>query len=216
MTRRLAAAIAGALVIVGVIAAYALGQHPMVAGSNKVAPLYGTFKVPKGGVRCQALDRVPAKAARVRVIATAIPRPGGALRVKIGDRSGPFDKGVKKQVYPGTFAIGLNRLTRSAHRAQICFVNPGYSRVVLAGERKRSNRSPGATMAQGRPAASVVFVRPHMSTWLARRDVIANRFENAQPGGFGGWSLWLALVLAVAGIGLALWWLVFRLEDDST
>ena len=47
MTRRLAAAIAGGALILGVIAVYALGMHPMIAGSNKVAPLYARPKVPK-------------------------------------------------------------------------------------------------------------------------------------------------------------------------
>ena len=132
--------------------------------------------------------------------------------MKIGDVSGPFDKGVKKQAYPGTLAIGLDRVTRSAHRGQICFVNRGRGRIVLAGERKRVKAGPVA--GQIRHTASTVFVRTHKSTWLARRNVIADRFENAQPGGFGGWSLWLALVLAAAATGLALWWLVFRLEDE--
>ena len=214
MTKRLAAAIAGALLIVGVIAAYALGKHPMVAGSNKVAPLFAALEVPSNTARCQKLVRVPAKAKRVRLIATGVESPGGPLRVKIGDASGPFDKGVKKQVYPGTLAIGLIRPTRSAHRAQICFVNRGQGRIVLAGERKLITNNP-AVKQRSRRLASVVFVRAHKSTWLARRDVIADRFDNSQPGGFGGWSLWLALVLAVAATGLALWWLVFRLEDRS-
>jgi hypothetical protein len=214
MTRRLAAAIAGVALVLGVVAVYALGKHPMVAGTNKVAPLYGALKVPKAGVRCQALDHVPAKAIRVRVIATSVGRPGRPLRVKIGDKSGPFDKGVKKQVYPGTLAIGLNRLTRSADRAQICFVNPGSGRIVLAGERKLITHNPNAATQRHR-VASVVFIRPHKTTYLARRDLIADRFATSQPGGFGAWTLWLALGLAAVATGLALWWLVFRLEDRS-
>src|SRR5512141_1442288 len=118
MTRRLAAAIAGGALILGVVAVYALGMHPTIAGSNKVAPLYAGPGVPKDAAHCQPLVRVPAKANRVRLVATGVQDPPGTLRVKIGDQSGPFDKGVKKQVYPGTIAIGLNRPTRSARRAQ--------------------------------------------------------------------------------------------------
>lgn len=212
MTRRLAAAIAGGALILGVVAAYALGMHPIVAGSNKVAPLYAGPQVPKDAAHCQPLVRVPAKAKRVRVVAAGVHNPPGTLRVKIGDESGPFDKGVKKQVYPGTLAIGLNRPTRAAHRAQICLVNRGRGRIVLAGERKLITHNANAAV-QTRRAASVVFIRPHKSTWLARRELIADRFDNSQPGGFGGWSLWLALALAAVATGLALWWLVFRLED---
>ncbi len=214
MTRRLAAAIAGGALILGVVAVYALGKHPMVADSNRVAPLYAAPEVPSNAAHCQPLVRVPAKANRVRLVATGVQDPPGTLRVKIGDQSGPFDKGVKKQVYPGTLAIGLNRPTRSAHRAQICFVNRGRGRIVLAGERKRITHKASAKR-KTRRVASVVFVRPHKSTWLARRDLIADRFDNSQPGGFGGWSLWLALALAAVATGLALWWLVFRLEDRS-
>ena len=214
MTRRLAAAIAGGALILGVVAVYALGKHPMVAGSNRVAPLYAAPEVPSNAAHCQPLVRVPAKANRVRLVATGVQDPPGTLRVKIGDQSGPFDKGVKKQVYPGTLAIGLNRPTRSAHRAQICFVNRGRGRIVLAGERKRITHEASAK-SKTRRVASVVFIRPHKSTWLARRDLIADRFDNSQPGGFGGWSLWLALALAAVATGLALWWLVFRLEDRS-
>jgi hypothetical protein len=212
MTRRLAAGIAGGALIVGVAAVYVLGEHPMVAGTNKVAPLYAAREVPRDAARCQALVRVPAKANRVRLIATGVQNPPGTLRVKIGDASGPFDKGVKKLVYPGTLVIGLNRVTRSAHRAQICFVNRGSGRIVLAGERKRITHKAG-TAASTRRMASVVFIRPHRTTWIARRDLIAERFDNSQPGGFGGWSLWLALALAAIATGLALWWLIFRLED---
>jgi hypothetical protein len=211
MTRRLAAAIAGGALTLGVIAVYALGMHPMIAGSNKVAPLYVGPEVQQDAAHCQPLVRVPAKANRVRLVATAVHDPPGTLRVKIGDKSGPFDKGVKKQVYPGTIAIGLNRPTRSAHRGQICFVNRGRGSMVLAGEKKRTTHK--ASAKKKTRVASVVFIRPHKSTWLARRDLIADRFDNSQPGGFGGWSLWLALALAAVATGLAVWWLVFRLEE---
>jgi hypothetical protein len=214
MTRRLAAAIAGSALILGVLAVYALGKHPMVAGSNQVAPLYAGPKVPRDAAHCQSLVRVPAKANRVRLVATGVHDPPGTLRVKIGDQSGPFDKGVKKQVYPGTVAIGLDRPTRSAHRAQICFVNRGRGRIVLAGERKVITHKPGAD-AETQGVATVVFVRPHKTTWVARRALIAERFGNSQPGGYGKWPLWLALALAAIATGLAFWWLVFRMEDPS-
>jgi hypothetical protein len=214
MTRRLAAAIAGGVLVLGVLAVYAVGTHPVILGSNKVAPLYVGPEVPKDAAHCQSLVRVPAKARRVRVVATGVHNPPGTLRVKIGDQSGPFDKGVKKQVYPGTLAIGLNRPTRRAHRAQICFVNRGKGRIVLAGEKRLVTHDPKAEV-QTERMASIVFVRPHKSTWLARRDLIADRFANSQPGGFGGWSLWLALALAAVAIGLGLWWLVFHLEDRA-
>jgi hypothetical protein len=214
MTRRLAAAIAGAVLIVGVSLAYALDKHPVVAGSNDVAPLYPALRVTSGAARCQAIDRVPAKANRVRLIASAVQSAGGTLRVKLRDQSGLFDNGVKKQVYPGTVAVGLNRLTRSAHRAQICFVNRSEGSIVFAGEDKRIRRNEGATTKRRR-LASVAFIRAHKSTWAARRDVIADRFANSQPGAFGGWSLWLALTGLATAVAIALWWLVFRLEARS-
>jgi hypothetical protein len=213
MRRRLAAAIAGAVVLIGVLYAYSLDERPMVAGSNTVAPFHAALSVPSGAARCQPFGRVPAKAKRVRVIASAFPRPPATLRVKLVDQDGVIAKGTKKDLRRGPLGIRLNRLTRSAERAGICFSNLGGARLVLSGEDKRVKNS--AITGRRRGVPSVVFLRPGRSTWSAQRDVIAERFANAQPGAVGGWSLWLAVLLVAAAIGLALWWLVFRLEPRS-
>jgi hypothetical protein len=88
----------------------------------------------------------------------------------------------------------------------------GRGQVILAGERKRLPVS--AAHAGGRRGgiASVVFLRPGLSSWAARRDLIADRYANDQSGATGRWSLWLAILAAIGAAALALWWLVFRLE----
>jgi hypothetical protein len=212
MTRRLVAAIAGAVVLLGVFLAYSVDERPMVAGSNTVAPFYPALTLPRKSSRCQEITHVPAKANRVRVIASAVPDAPAELGVKLVDPSGVNTKGIKKDLRRGPLAIGLNRLTRSAQRGGICFYNYGDAHLVLAGEDKLVK---GGRAGKKQGVASVVFVRPRLSTWGAQRDVIAERFANAQPGAFGGWSLWFAVLLAAAATGLALWWLVFRLEPRS-
>jgi hypothetical protein len=214
MTRRLAAAIAGAVVLIGVLYAYSLDERPMVAGSNSVAPFYATLPLPSGAVRCHGISRIPAKANRVRVIATAVPETHGTLDVQLQDPSGKIAKGVKKNIDRGALVIRLNRLTRPTHRAKICFANRGDGRIVLSGEDKRLKGSRGAR-GERRGVPSVVFLRPRVSTWGARRDLIAERFANAQPGAFGGWSLWFAVALLAVAVTLAFWWLIFRLEPGD-
>jgi hypothetical protein len=211
MTRRLAAAVAGAVLLLGVFLAYSVDERPTVAGSNTVAPFHAALPLPSGAVRCRGISRVPAKANRVRVIATAVPETRGTLDVHLSDASGVIAKGVKKNLGRGALVIRLNRLTRSAHPAEICFANRGEGRIVLTGEDKRVKGSRGARgERQGVP--SVVFLRPRLSTWGARKDLIAERFANAQPGAFGGWSLWFAVALLAVALALAFWWLIFRLE----
>jgi hypothetical protein len=213
MARRLAAATAGAALLLGVFLAYSVDERPMVAGSNGVAPFYAAQLLPSGAVRCHGISRVPANANRVRVFAAAAPKKRGTLDVQLHDRGGVIAKGVKKNVERGALAIRLNRVTRSAHRAEICFANRGKGRLVLSGEDKRDRNSDITGVRQGIP--SVVFLRPGTSTWGAERETIAERFANAQPGAFRGWSLWFAVLLVAAAIGLALWWLVFRLERSE-
>jgi hypothetical protein len=213
MTRRLAAAALGAALVLGVFLAYSLDERPVEAGSNRVAPFYAALPLPSGTQRCQSLTHVPAKASRVRLIGAVEPAEASAIRVSVLDPSGVNTKGTKKDLHSGALGIRLKRTTRYAARGRICFANLGTGRIVLAGEDKRVRGSPVTGRRRGVP--SVVFFRSHLSTWASRRDVIAERFANAQPGAFGGWSLWLAVLLAAAAVGLALWWLILRLEPQS-
>jgi hypothetical protein len=212
VTRRRIAAAGGAVLILATFLAYSLDRHPMVAGANSAAPLFGALRLPSGGVRCQYVARVPAKANRVRPVATAVSGTSRVLRVKLVDQRGVIAKGIKKDLHRGTNAITLNRVTRTAHRAGICFSNGGDGLIVLAGENKRVRGRQKGAPGKKAGVASVVFLRPHVSTWGSRRAVIADRFDNSQPGVLGAWSLWLAVLLVAGAAGLAFWWLVFRLE----
>jgi hypothetical protein len=123
MTRRLAAAIAGAVLLLGIFLAYSVDERPMVAGSNGVAPFYAALSVPGASQRCQEFGRVPAKANRLRIVAIAVPRRPATLRVKLVDQVSVIAKGVKKGLRPGSLGIRLNRVTRSVQQAGICFYN---------------------------------------------------------------------------------------------
>lgn len=212
MGRRLAAATAGTVLIAAAVLAFALGKHPVVAGTNTASPFSPALTVAGGETRCQPISRVPADVTHVRLVIDAIQGPPGDLRIKIRATTGSTQFAGGRQVVPAGDVIKLKQPTTALHRARICMHYFGTGRVVLSGERKRA---PGAAKLPGgrrRGVASIVFLRPGLSSWASRRDLIADRYANDQAGALGRWSLWLALVAAIGAAGLALWWLVFRLE----
>ena len=212
MGRRLAAAVAGAVVILLLCATYSLEVQPRIAGSNAVAPLFAAVKLSPGTEHCQHLPHLPSKLRRVRVFPTGV-RPPGRLRVTLSDASGTIAEGVNTDVVNGTIPIRLDRLTRRAHPAQICLANTGSGQIVLAGEEKRVGAQGGITAKRQR-FASVVYLRAGSSNWAGRAGAISDRFGGANQGAFGGWSLWAAAALLIAASALAFWWLILRLEPD--
>jgi hypothetical protein len=212
MGRRLAAATAGTVLIAAAVLAFALGKHPVVAGTNTASPFSPALSVGGGETRCQWSSRIPAGVTHVRLVIGAIQGPPGDLRIKIRAATGSTQFAGGRQVVPAGDVIKLKQPTTALHPARICMHYFGMGRVVLSGERKRA---PGAARFPGgrrRGVASIVFLRPGLSSWASRRDLIADRYANDQAGALGRWSLWLAMVAAIGAAGMALWWLVFRLE----
>jgi hypothetical protein len=213
MRRRLAAAAAGAVLIVIAVLAFSLGKHPVVAGTNTAAPLYAALELPRGEARCQTVSRVPAGATHLRVVVTSVTGPAGRLHVNIAPtEGGQVAVAGRKRVRPAGLVIRLERKTRAVHPATVCMTYLGRGRMILAGEIKRVPPREAAPGEPERGVASIVFLQRGLSSWASRRDTIAERFDNAQPGFVGGWSLWAAALLAVAAAVTALWWMVFRLE----
>jgi hypothetical protein len=213
VSRRLAAAVAGAAVILLLCATYSLEVQPRIAGSNGVAPLFAAVKVSPGTEHCQHIPHLPAKLNRIRVFPTGV-RPPGALRVTLSDASGIFAEGVNRDVVNGTIPIRLDRLTRRAHPGEICLTDIGSGQIVLAGEEKRVGTQGGVTATRKR-VASVVYLRAGSSKWAGRAGAISDRFGGANQGAFGGWSLWAAAALLFSASGLAFWWLILRLEPNA-
>lgn len=211
MSRRLAAGAAGAALIATAVLAFALGKHPVVAGTNTAAPFEAAVRLPAGVTRCQVVSRVP-RATHVRVVVDSARGLSRELRVAVVDRRGRIARGTRTRPPLGGVVVHLHQRTRPTHPAKLCFTNSGGGKIVLAGESKRVPRS---SSAGGRsPVASVVFLRPGLSSWASRRDQIADRFANAQPGEHGERWLWVAVALAITAAGLAFWWAVFRLEPS--
>jgi hypothetical protein len=165
-----------------------------------------------GETRCQLSARVPAGVSHVQLAVSAIEGPPGDLRIKIRERGHKAEFVGGRRLIPGGDVIRLKKETRALHPASLCMHYFGRGQVILAGERKRLPVS--AAHAGGRRGgiASVVFLRPGLSSWAARRDLIADRYANDQSGATGRWSLWLSILAAIGAATLALWWLVFRLE----
>jgi hypothetical protein len=210
MRARLAAAAAGALLIAAVILAFALSSNPPVAGTSGVEPVRPSVVLDARAQQCQALSRVPRGADRIRLLVTFVTGGAGDLHVQISDRRGRIAEGALVPASAGERVIELHPLTRAGHRATLCFSNPGQGQLMIGGDTKRVPDAAKGPQAQKQGIASVVFLRPGSATWVSQTDEIADRYRNAQTGLTGGWSLWLAILFAIAAGLIALWSVVLR------
>lgn len=215
MRARLAAAAAGTLLIGAVIAGFALSSNPPVAGSSSVEPIRPSVGVSAGTAQCQAISRVPRGADRIRVVVAYTEGGARDLRVAIFDRRGPVTGGVLAPARPGTQLIPLRHRTRAAHRATLCFSVPGQGQIAIGGDTKRIKGSPKGAQARKQQVASAIFLRPGSASGFSQMGTIADRYANSQTGITGGWSLWLAVLFAVAA-GLIGLWSVVRLPERAT
>lgn len=215
MSRRLAAAIAGTVLIAAAVLAFSLGKHPVIAGTNSASPISPALVIQGGETKCQLISRVPANASHVRLAIASIAGPPGDLRIKVRGTTEPAPEFAGgRKVIPGGDVIKLKRPTKALHPAGLCMHYFGTGHIVLSGERKRVPPAFNTSAVVRRGSASVVFLRPGLTSWASRRDLIADRYANDQAGALGRWSLWLAVCAAIVAAGLALWWLVFRLGRD--
>jgi hypothetical protein len=215
MRPRLAAAAAGTALIAATIVAFALTSHPVVAGSTGVEPVRPSVVLNGGTRQCQALSRVPRGADRLRLLVTFVTGGARDLRLKIADPRGPVARGDLLPASSGERLIELHPRTRAAHRATLCFSNPGRGMIVLGGDSKRVKGTPKGKDSQKQGVASAVFLRPGSSSWFAQTGTIADRYGNSQTGITGGWSLWLAVLFAIVAGLLGLWSVLFPRERST-
>jgi hypothetical protein len=205
MRARLAAAAAGALLIAAVIIAFALSSNPVAAGNSSVEPVRPSVFVDSGTRQCQALSRVPRGADRIRLLVTYVTGGAPDLHLEIFDHRGRVTAGDLEPARAGERLIGLHPPTRAAHRATVCFSNPGRGQIIIGGDLKRVRGAPKGAQAQKQGIASVAFLRPGSASWFSQTGTIADRYANSQTGLTGGWSLWLAILFTVAAGLIALW-----------
>lgn len=207
MRARLAAAAAGAILIAAAVFAFSVNSHALIAGSSTVEPITPSVIVEGGQQQCQALSRIPRGADRLRLLVTFVTGGARHLHVAITDPRGPVAAGDLKPARPGERLIKLRPRTRAAHRAKLCFSNPGDGRIMIGGDQKRLPGSPKGQSngVQRTGVASATFLRPGLSSWVSQTGTIADRFANAQTGLTGGWSVWLAALLAIVAAALAIW-----------
>ena len=209
MRARLAAAAAGVLVIAAVIVAFALSSNPPVAGQSSVEPIRPSVGVSAGTSQCQAVSRVPRGADRIRLVVAYIAGGARDLRVEITDRHGRVSAGTLAPARSGTQQIPLHPRTRVARRATLCFSVPMRGQIAIGGDTKRIKGSPKGPQAQKQQVASLSFLRPGSASWFSQTGTIADRYANSQTGVTGGWSLWMAVLFAVAAGLIGLWSLVW-------
>ncbi len=206
MRARLAAAAAGSLLIAAVIVGFSLRSHPVIAGTSGVEPVRPTLFLGGGTPeKCQALSRVPRGADRMRLLVTFLEGGARHLHVEISDPRGAVAAGALAPARTGERLIKLRPMTRAAHAATLCFSNSGPGTIVVGGDAKRVGGNANGRSADKQGIAGVAFLRPGSSTWFAQTGTIADRYANSQTGITGGWSLWLAVVLAVVAALIGLW-----------
>jgi hypothetical protein len=205
MRARLAAAAAGCVLIAAVIIGFALSSHPVEAGSSGVEPLRPSVGVTAGTPQCQAISRVPRGANRIKLVVAYAEGGARNLRVMITDRGEPVTVGELKPATAGEQLIPLHPRTRAVHRATLCFSVPGQGQIAIGGDTKRVRGSAKGPDAQKQQVASVVFLRPGSASWFSQTGVIADRYANSQTGFTGGWSLWLAVLFAIAATVIGIW-----------
>jgi hypothetical protein len=211
MRRRLAAATAGAVLIAAAVLAFSLGKHPVIAGTNSTAPLLAAVPIQPDETRCQTVARVPANATHVRVVLFDVGGQPGELKLTISGANGPVTAG-RGRIGLGGRVIQLRSPTRALHPARVCMHYIGRGHLFLAGEKKRVAHRGTVGRTRKRGIANLVFLRPGLASWASRRNVIADRYANAQAHPFGAWSLWVAMLSVAVAVLLALWLVVFRAE----
>jgi hypothetical protein len=215
MRVRLAAAAAGCVLIAAAIFAFSVSSHPVIAGTNGVEPISPTVSIPGGAQSCQRISHVPRGADRLELLVTFLEGGADHLHVKIADPRGLASAGDLKPLTPGERLIQLKPRTRAARRATLCLTNPGRGRIWIGGDKKRAPGQPKGPKGDTQNVASAIFVRPGSSSWIAQTGAIADRYANSRTGVTGGWSLWLAVLFAVAAALVGIWSVV-RLPGRPT
>jgi hypothetical protein len=204
MRARLAAAAAGTLLIAVVIAAIALSSHPVVAGTTRVEPARPSGFLSAGTRQCQVLSRLPADADRMKIVVSSVTGGAHRLDVEISDQRGLLAAGDLEPARTGERLIKLHPRTRAAHRARLCFSNPGPGQITFGGDVKRFPGTPKGKKVEKGLIASAIFLRPGSASWLAQAGTIAERYANSQTGITGAWSFWAAVVFAIGAALLGL------------
>jgi hypothetical protein len=210
MRSRLAAAAVGAILIAAAISAFSLSSHPVIAGTNTVAPLLPAAWDSDRSPPCRTLSRVPPGADRLQIVVTLITGGARDLHVEIRDAAGTvISAGDLHKLKLGENVVELSPKTRAAHPASLCLSIIGPGQILVAGEHKRVvPGSPKGRESEKHGVPSAIFLRPGSSSWVAETGTIADRYANAQTGATGGWSLWVAAMFAAAAAVLALWYVV--------
>jgi hypothetical protein len=207
MRARLAAAVAGLVVIAAGLLAFSLSSRPVVAGTNTVEPGIPSVFL-ENSQDCELISRVPNGADRLKLLVTNVTGGARRMEVEITDRHGLVSRGQLKPARAGEHLIRLRPTTRAAHPATLCFRNPGQGRITVSGGPKRPPTQPKGPTAGKFNLASAIFVRPGSSSWAAQTGTLADRYANAQTGPLGGRSIWLAALLAALAAAVAIWYVV--------
>ncbi|MGH2957770.1 MAG: hypothetical protein ACRDL6_12340 [Solirubrobacterales bacterium] len=203
---------AGIAAVIAAVAIFLASAERRVIGTNTIGPLYAAVSLFPERPVCERVKRVPAGAGYLRLrveLTESIVKGAGSsstirgIRVDLADSRGRLASGVAHDFEEGLIEVPLSREGRAARNARLCVHSLDRRLLSLFGEDKRP--FPGAPPDKWEQRFAVTFLQSDPSSRLARVDTVAERYELTQGGLVGGWTLWLAGLLAVAASTLALW-----------
>jgi hypothetical protein len=186
---RVAAAVAaGSLILLATLGLVLTDSKPRQSGSNYVAELGPVAEIRGDGARCQGPVPLPADTGQVRILLGTYGRPTPEVSVTAtsdGRRvaSGRLPGGGGE----GHVDVPVEPVNHDARLARVCVRIEGRGRTVLYG-------SSGVVRLE--------WLRPGRESWLDLLPTVARRFGYGKANAFGAW------LLPIAGVVLALAWLL--------
>ena len=187
--RRAVAAVIAAAVVATVIAVAALGasDQPRLAGSNGVDAGSFSVELPGGARHCQSGEFVPGDTDRARMTIGSYDAPMPPIEIEIVDDRRQIARNVARPSEQGVVELPLGQtIDRAIPSASVCVRSLG-GKVALGGFGDR---------------ARIEWLRPGQESLFGLTGTVLHRFDIGKPGWMGGWTLVLALVLAVGVFAL--------------
>jgi hypothetical protein len=181
-----------------------VGQNVTVRNGRTVRDALPVATLPPGGKLCQPWPAVPADTAslRLRTFESAQTRPSLSGEIVAGGRplySGTLPAGPRSDYVE----VPITRVRRTVAGAQVCFTNHGPGTVSLGGAPALPAQVPKVG---GKPQAGLVrfeFMRPGSESWWQLLPTLEHRFGVGKSRWTGSWTFFLAGLLMVLAIGLA-------------
>lgn len=190
------ALIVSGLVLLAAVVVVLAQAAPRSAGSEDITSQLFVREVPPGERACLLDATVPAGTARVSAVLGTYGVPGGRVAVEAKGPGGQIlvRGGLEPGWREGPILIPFGPVPKTLESVEVCFINRGDKRFAVGGE-------PGSP---GERQLAVDYVRAGEETWFQTAPRVIDRFGHGKAALLGGgWTLWAALALVLAGWAVA-------------